>query len=1063
MGGGFDIDATWDDFFFAFRSDRFPGITARFTLPTDPTGAPRGQVGLMVRQGLTGDAACVALMARRGEILTARRAEEAAAMRPEGVPPPDRVRTASPEIWLRLLPGPDRLFGYGSVDGLEWHELGSWPFELSTDPAWGIALCANHAPFRGPLASWTTLVLGGAPLPAAARTDLRLFLPTLWVNLVTRLGFEIPIPSDLQRWVERRGGPFTGLYSQTIDHLRRRLMTAYDSPMNDVPRRWFITPILEEPDLLHPDDPIYRRASRSAGTLRYDPRREMAGRDIMRRLRGLLVLMVPPDQAPKALTMTQILRQWARRGALGVWSPTPPSPGQQVTNQFPRQAVTGGGPPRPWNTGLLAVATASELIFHRIPPGTLASESVWLARPKPPPTIPRVIGGLAALAWLAGGLWFLRYWRSGPERTFLPLSRQLLGGFLLAIFPTLVIAIAILDQSRAEHLTRQEGDSQETLFVRAAALEAATDLTRATTRALFRATFHPCVFASGVPQAGSEATNRLAETLPTLWRHLTLLGLPLLDLSVAPTQGQGAMFDPTRPVPATKDPRLLATRYLARTGARSLGWGEDQEPSSRPGAPDQEMLIGSELEKEYEDVGLTLGLDQVGRFFLAPDQLSTWSSSQGTNDHTYTTLIPGASRPPLGVMLTWRTMPEFHSFYYHLLQPRYDAPVRWSLIKSNAPAFRKARPVDSLRADPGQPFLTHEWLRLTPPADHRLALTAQRRRTAVLEERGHGSTRTLALAIPLRQLNDNIVIGTLRLGRILERVNREFLLQGALLVGILVLTIWLATLVTDRFLTPMHRLAAAAQRIAAGDYSPRLPLGDGGEFDALATAFNRMAEEAAQGRLLGRFVSEATLTTLREGRSAEARAGQSREAFVLFVTLTGFKDLLAERDPQSIVSLLNRALAAAGRHIRAAGGDIDKFIGDKLLAFFPITGTTPPAATLAQALHAAATLRQRLPVEIPDLPGPPALGLTRGPVLFGLLGTPSVRLEMTILGDTVNLASRLADLAARSGGGLVTDGAVADLVAATPDLAAAFPGRRLAETRVKGKRREVEIFRFDTA
>ncbi len=152
------------------------------------------------------------------------------------------------------------------------------------------------------------------------------------------------------------------------------------------------------------------------------------------------------------------------------------------------------------------------------------------------------------------------------------------------------------------------------------------------------------------------------------------------------------------------------------------------------------------------------------------------------------------------------------------------------------------------------------------------------------------------------------------------------------------------------------------------------------------------------------------------------------------------------------------------RVIRAHGGETNKFIGDKVLAVFtPVAGKSL-ASVVPAALAASRAMRREFaglrdaaletgPGPAPDL----GIGLVAGPVLAGILGTESVRLEFTVIGDTVNLASRLADLAAKqAGGGILVEREFVRAVEKNPSEAAVF--RRLESITVKGKTRVVEIY-----
>ncbi|MGE0151255.1 MAG: adenylate/guanylate cyclase domain-containing protein [Reyranellaceae bacterium] len=138
--------------------------------------------------------------------------------------------------------------------------------------------------------------------------------------------------------------------------------------------------------------------------------------------------------------------------------------------------------------------------------------------------------------------------------------------------------------------------------------------------------------------------------------------------------------------------------------------------------------------------------------------------------------------------------------------------------------------------------------------------------------------------------------------------------------------------------------------------------------------------------------------------------GQEREIAVLFADIRGFTSLAEHRLPYDTVYVLNRYFRAVGEAIEAAGGHVDKFIGDGVMALFGLQGD--PAAACRMALDAAR--RMALAIDAlnesltGDLPAPLriGIGLHAGVAIVGELGYGSGR-SLTAIGDSVNIASRL--------------------------------------------------------
>ena len=141
--------------------------------------------------------------------------------------------------------------------------------------------------------------------------------------------------------------------------------------------------------------------------------------------------------------------------------------------------------------------------------------------------------------------------------------------------------------------------------------------------------------------------------------------------------------------------------------------------------------------------------------------------------------------------------------------------------------------------------------------------------------------------------------------------------------------------------------------------------------------------------------------------------GSEREIAILFADIRGFTALSEGRLPYDVVFVLNRYFAAMGRAVEAAGGRVDKFIGDGVMALFGIE--TDAQSGCRDALAAArlmserlADLNQSLQAEL-DRPLRIGIGIHCGPVIVGEMGYGSAA-AITAIGDAVNTASRLEGL-----------------------------------------------------
>ena len=163
-------------------------------------------------------------------------------------------------------------------------------------------------------------------------------------------------------------------------------------------------------------------------------------------------------------------------------------------------------------------------------------------------------------------------------------------------------------------------------------------------------------------------------------------------------------------------------------------------------------------------------------------------------------------------------------------------------------------------------------------------------------------------------------------------------------------------------------------------------------------------------RMFGRFIDPRVVTALTEGQAlAEAQVGRSREVTVLFSDIRGFTTLSETRSPEEIVALLNRYFDLQVEAVFAHQGTLDKFIGDAIMAFWGAPMDDPHHA--CNAILAALEMEHRLEqfkAELGELGKifDVGIGIHSGPAVAGFLGATR-RLDYTVIGDTVNLASRI--------------------------------------------------------
>lgn len=208
-------------------------------------------------------------------------------------------------------------------------------------------------------------------------------------------------------------------------------------------------------------------------------------------------------------------------------------------------------------------------------------------------------------------------------------------------------------------------------------------------------------------------------------------------------------------------------------------------------------------------------------------------------------------------------------------------------------------------------------------------------------------------------------------------------------------------------------------------------------------------------RLFGQFVSEEVKEKLVNDKAGIV--GERKDVAVLFSDLRGFSTWSEKTEPEQVVARLNEYFEAMVECIAAEGGVVDKFIGDAIMAVFG--GVLPLENPSEAAVRAALRMRERL-ARLNDTwrarglpPLENGIGLHYGSVLQGAIGS-SQRKDFTVIGDTVNIASRTE--------GLTKD--YPERVLVTEELMSRLGpelrGRCVAHglVRVKGRTAEVAIY-----
>ncbi len=205
---------------------------------------------------------------------------------------------------------------------------------------------------------------------------------------------------------------------------------------------------------------------------------------------------------------------------------------------------------------------------------------------------------------------------------------------------------------------------------------------------------------------------------------------------------------------------------------------------------------------------------------------------------------------------------------------------------------------------------------------------------------------------------------------------------------------------------------------------------------------------------VARLLRGATVTTAALDTAEAEQGGVERILVLMFLDVRNFTRHMEQKLPYDVVYILNEFFAATGRAITTHGGVIDKFLGDGLLAVFG--RTNGPEAGCREALQAARAIdlaldhfNARMADELFE-PMRVGIGIHAGPLLLGRIGWGDA-IDMTVIGHTVNAASRLEALTKQKGCQLIISRDVADFAGWTD---AARSGESIE---VRGVAKPIEI------
>jgi class 3 adenylate cyclase len=269
---------------------------------------------------------------------------------------------------------------------------------------------------------------------------------------------------------------------------------------------------------------------------------------------------------------------------------------------------------------------------------------------------------------------------------------------------------------------------------------------------------------------------------------------------------------------------------------------------------------------------------------------------------------------------------------------------------------------------------------------------------------------------------------------------------GTAFLIILILMIILLALIRRTAIQPAIKISLALEAVGSGDLNVSVQHDSKDEFGMMSLRFNEMVTGLKEKLHLSRYVSKSTMEAVRTAIDSGSDFHQPRRknVTVFFSDIRGFTTYSESRDPEHIISVLNRILTMQTEIIKRHGGYVDKFVGDEIMALFE----SPETAMLC-SLYIQKGMRDGS-VEFEELKI--GIGIYEGSAVEGDVGSNDVK-NFTVIGDTVNTAARLQSVA--SGGEIL----IPDFLAGKESISSRFKLMEKGPIPLKGKKRELTLFK----
>lgn len=287
---------------------------------------------------------------------------------------------------------------------------------------------------------------------------------------------------------------------------------------------------------------------------------------------------------------------------------------------------------------------------------------------------------------------------------------------------------------------------------------------------------------------------------------------------------------------------------------------------------------------------------------------------------------------------------------------------------------------------------------------------------------------------------------------VLGPINKAIIIIIAVSIVLMLLGIGLAVFVARGMVRPIHGLCDGMISVREGDLETRLDINRHDEIGDLSGEFNTMIAHLREKLHMQKFVSKSTVSMIRKkSDSGIINLGGTRQNYAyLFSDIRGFTAMSEKMAPEEVVKILNEYLDLQAKIVKRNHGDIDKFVGDEVMAVF--SGPSRADNAIMCAIEIIGEIRKLNKKREKERKKTIAIGigLNIGDVIEGCIGS-SDRMDNTSIGDTVNLAARLCS---QADPGMI----LATKTIVSKSTKGKFTGKKLDPVKVKGKEKPIDVY-----